>query len=179
MRKDFINLNGLCALVVDDNEPMRRLMKLILRSLGASKVLEASSASEAMQMVRMAEPDFITLDQRLGGVDGVDFARSIRTDEDSPNPYVPILMVSGFAEPHVVTSARDAGVNEFVAKPVSVESVAARMNLMVLKTRPFIKTDSYFGPDRRRRREAPEGSPTRRRDDKRQDAKECSELEIV
>ncbi len=69
--------------------------------------------------------------------------------------------------------------NEFIAKPVSVESVASRLTLMIVKTRPFVKTDDYFGPDRRRRKEAPDDAPRRRAKDKKTADADVSELEIV
>ncbi|WP_416898363.1 MAG: response regulator [Minwuia sp.] len=165
MREDVFNLHGLCALIVDDNAAMRNLMLRILRSLGADRILQAGSGREAMLLIRDESPDFITLDHRMEGMDGVSVAKMIRTSEDSPNPYLPILMVTGYAEPHVVTGARDAGVNEFIAKPVSVEMVAGRLANMISSARPYVKSGDYFGPDRRRRKNPPADCPRRRASD--------------
>jgi hypothetical protein len=49
-----------------------------------------------------------------------------------------------------VTAARDAGVTEFLAKPISAKGLYERIVNVVASPRPFIKTKSYFGPDRRR-----------------------------
>ncbi|WP_417515550.1 response regulator [Minwuia sp.] len=178
MSKDMMHLGGLTALIVDDNRDMRSLMLLILRSLGAGTVLQAETGQEAMNVIRVEEPDFVVLDHRLPDIDGVSVTKMIRTNEDSPNPFLPVLMVTGYAEPEVVFAARDNGVNEFIAKPVSVEAVAHRLSTMINKARPFVRTKEYFGPDRRRRKVAPEGSPRRRASDK-EDAKKGGELEIA
>jgi DNA-binding response OmpR family regulator len=63
---------------------------------------------------------------------------------------VPIIMLTGHSEKHRVTSARDAGITEFMAKPISAKSLYQRILNVVANPRPFIKTKTYFGPDRRR-----------------------------
>ena len=60
--------------------------------------------------------------------------------------------------------ARDAGVTEFMAKPVSVKALCARINAIIDAPRPFIRANGYFGPDRRRR-VLPFNGPERRNDD--------------
>jgi two-component system chemotaxis response regulator CheY len=49
-----------------------------------------------------------------------------------------------------VIEARDAGVNEFVVKPISVKSLYSRIDSLIHRLRDFVKTGKYFGPDRRR-----------------------------
>ena len=73
-----------------------------------------------------------------------------RTGGDSPNPFVPIVMLTGHTELVKVIEARDSGVHEFLAKPISARSLYARIRIIIEKPREFIKTKSYFGPDRRR-----------------------------
>ena len=181
MRDEIFGLHGLTALIIDDNNAMRNLMQRILRGLGADRVLQADSGREAMVLIRDEQPDFITIDHRMEGMDGVSMIKLIRTSEDSPNPYLPILMVTGYAEPDVVIGARDAGVNEFIAKPVSVETVAGRLSLMIQSSRPFVKSGDYFGPDRRRRKTPPADCPKRRSTDVRDPtlSDEDQGLEIV
>jgi len=59
-------------------------------------------------------------------------------------------MVTGHTEKSRVMAARDAGVTEFLAKPISAKALYQRIVNVVANPRPFIKTKSYFGPDRRR-----------------------------
>ncbi len=96
-------------------------------------------------------------------LDGIDFVKLVRTARDSPNPYVPIIMLSGYTEYRRVVEARDAGVNEFLAKPISAKALYQRFAAIIDNPRPFIRTESYFGPDRRRQNMGPpRGSAERR-----------------
>ena len=57
-------------------------------------------------------------------IDGVDFVRLIRHAADSPIPTVPVIIVTGHCTVAKVAEARDAGVNEFMAKPVTAKGRA-------------------------------------------------------
>jgi DNA-binding response OmpR family regulator len=59
-------------------------------------------------------------------------------------------MLTGHSEKKRVVAARDAGITEFMAKPISAKSLYQRIVNVVANPRPFIKTKTYFGPDRRR-----------------------------
>ena len=74
-------------------------------------------------------------------------------------------MLTGHTHIDHVRQARDAGINEFIAKPVSVKTMMTRLVAVIEHPRPFVRTKSYFGPCRRRRGDrniaAPSGAPTR------------------
>ncbi len=74
-------------------------------------------------------------------------------------------MLTGYSEKMRVELARDAGVNEFIVKPVTAQAIISRMNMLISKPRPFIRSEDYFGPDRRRRTLADYEGPFRRKDD--------------
>jgi DNA-binding response OmpR family regulator len=74
----------------------------------------------------------------------------IRQPGANANPFVPIIMLTGHTEKQRVTAARDAGITEFLAKPISAKALYQRIVNVVANPRPFIKTKTYFGPDRRR-----------------------------
>ena len=80
---------------------------------------------------------------------GIDFVQHIRRSPDSPNPYVPIIMLTGYTELDRVKIARDNGVSSFLAKPVSAVSLYRRLVSLVEDQRLFVRSDSFFGPDRR------------------------------
>jgi response regulator RpfG family c-di-GMP phosphodiesterase len=71
-------------------------------------------------------------------------------------------MVTGHAERPLLERARDAGVHEFLAKPVSASMLYARLQRVIENPPPFVRSDTYFGPDRRRRAVAFTG-PDRRK----------------
>ena len=165
MPRGLLDLKPLQIMVVDDNRPTRTLIQRVLTSLGTGKVVEADNAQHAMGLIRMDLPDIILVDYRMDGIDGVKFVRELRTAEGAPNPYIPIIMVTANGDRPAVEAARDAGVNEFVAKPISVSLLANRLAAVIEKARPFVKTPDYFGPDRRRRKARDPEAPQRRADD--------------
>ena len=144
-------LESLKFLVIDDNKHMRALVKTILYSLGCKNVLEAGDGADALKELEHSTPDIVICDWHMSPLDGLDFVRLVRTGADSSNPFIPILMLTGHTESRRVMEARDAGVSEFLAKPISAASLYRRIKAIIENPRPFIKYKGYFGPDRRRR----------------------------
>jgi DNA-binding response OmpR family regulator len=93
---------------------------------------------------------------------GLDFVKLVRNSPKSPNPFVSIIMLTGHTHIDHVRLARDAGANEFLAKPVSVKAILSRMLSVIEHPRPFVRTDTYFGPCRRRRMADDYQGPERR-----------------
>ena len=145
------NLERLNFLVVDDNKHMRALVKTILHALGAKSVLEAADGADAFKELRHFPADIIICDWNMSPLDGLDFVRLVRTGKDSPNPFAAIIMLTGHTEMHRVIEARDAGVHEFLAKPISAKGLYSRVRSIIERPRAFVRTPTYFGPDRRRR----------------------------
>jgi PleD family two-component response regulator len=119
----------------------------------------------AFQQLKKTAPDVVITDLMMQPIDGLEFARMVRTERGSPDPYVPIVMVTGFADKQRVEEARDAGVTEFLAKPVTTEALCARLETIIERPRPFVRTRDFFGPDRRRRRVPPPDDGGRRLED--------------
>ncbi len=149
-------------LVVDDNAHMRRLLTKILMAFGVEDVYKAETADVAWQAMRDFNPDVIFLDWMIEGASGIELVRLVRTSAASPNPFVPIIMMSGQTRPAQVIQARDAGCNEFLAKPVTVNGIMTRLISVIENPRPFVRTKSYFGPCRRRRELTQFGAVERR-----------------
>ena len=157
------SFDRLKVMVVDDNAHMRKLVSAILRAFGCVHITEASDGQMAWAMLRDANPDVVILDWMMEGMSGFDFAKLVRTPE-SPNPYLPIIMLSGNSSAECVNGARDAGVNEFLAKPVSAKAIMVRLTSVIENPRPFVRTQGYFGPCRRRRGNQEYRGPERRAD---------------
>ena len=149
-------------LVVDDNQHMRKLVVTILQAFGAIQIFEAADGEHAWAILRDANPDVILLDWQMEGMNGLEFARMVRTSANSPNPFLPIIMLTGHTHIDHVRQARDAGVNEFLAKPVSVKAILSRLISVIEHPRPFVRTKAYFGPCRRRRGNDEYRGPERR-----------------
>lgn len=98
-------------------------------------------------------------------LDGLEFTRLIRTDKNSPNPMVPIILLTGHTEMSRVVEARDTGINEFLAKPISARGLYSRICMIIEDPRAFVRTDNYFGPDRRHQSNSGFGGVERRKAD--------------
>jgi CheY-like chemotaxis protein len=163
---DSMNPLGVVALVLDDNAHMRALLRTVLQGLGVARVIEASGAAEAFEVLRGAPVDVAFVDYRLGDLDGTEFTQLVRTAPDSVNPYLPIVMLTAYGERSKVRAAVDAGVDEFLVKPIRASDVAKRIQAVVNHRRAFVRTPSYFGPDRRRKSDPAYRGPFRRAADK-------------
>ena len=145
-------LKNIKVLVVDDNPFMRTIVRRVLSQFGAEEVREAKDGVDAMDALTMGDykPDIIITDWMMGTLDGLELTRWLRTGEDTPDPFIPVIMMSAHSERGRVTEARDAGVNEFLVKPLSAKSIMQRIQTVIEHPRAFVRTDYYFGPDRRR-----------------------------
>jgi len=153
-------------LLVDDNHHMRLLLTEILRAIGVKEVFEAANGAEALQTLRRNPIDVVMTDLAMQPLDGIDFVKRLRNGHESPNPMVPVIMITGHSTMRRVAEARDAGVTEFLSKPVTARGVIERINRVVEHPRPFVKTTDYFGPDRRRKEDPNYPGPYRRLADK-------------
>jgi CheY-like chemotaxis protein len=154
--------DGLKVLVVDDNVHMRALLFRILQAFGIKTIYDATNAEQAWQIFTLNPCDIIFVDWVLGGMNGVEFTEKVRNAPDSPNPFVPIIMISGYSSKECVNAARDAGVTEFLAKPVSSKAILSRLIAVIENPRSFVRTKDYFGPCRRRRIDPSYKGPERR-----------------
>jgi two-component system chemotaxis response regulator CheY len=145
-----IDFNRLRFLVVDDNAHMRRILRTLLHGFGAREVYEAEDGASGLEAFTHYMPDIMIADWVMPIFDGLELAQMIRQPGANANPYVPIIMLTGHSDKQRVMIARDAGVTEFLAKPISAKALYERILNVLIKPRPFVKTRTYFGPDRRR-----------------------------
>jgi CheY-like chemotaxis protein len=158
------------VLVVDDNTNVQRLISDVLRAGGVGQVENASDGVKAREKIFQWDPHIIFSDWNMPVMDGLELTRSIRRaavqyDPRVPNPHVPVVIVTGHRSEADVLVARKAGVNEFVIKPFTPAGILSRIQLVLLKPRPFIVSRDYIGPDRRRRALLSYTGPMRRTTD--------------
>jgi two-component system, chemotaxis family, chemotaxis protein CheY len=160
MRVDFSRLR---FLVIDDNTYMRRVFRALLHGFGAREVFEAEDGAAGLEAFMAHGPDIVITDWEMPILDGLEVTRMIRQPGSTTNPFVPIIMVSAHSEKRRVMEARDAGVTEFLAKPISAKGLYQRILNAVANPRPFVRTAQYFGPDRRRANASDYNGPERRK----------------
>jgi two-component system, chemotaxis family, chemotaxis protein CheY len=160
VRIDFRHLR---FLVVDDNAHMRRILRMLLHGFGAREIYEAEDGPSGLEAFAQYGPEIIIADWVMPGFDGLELTRMLRQPDVYANAYVPVIMLTGHSEKAHVTAARDAGVTEFLAKPISANDLYQRILSVVVNPRPFIRTATYFGPDRRRHLNPNYNGPERRK----------------
>ncbi len=158
-----IDFNRLRFLIIDDNAHMRRILRTLLHGFGAREVYEAEDGAGGLEAFTHYSPDIVITDWAMPIFDGLELTQMIRQPGANTNPYVPIIMLTGHSEKKRVVTARDAGITEFVAKPISAKALYQRVLNVVANPRPFIKTRNYFGPDRRRNVNPNYSGPERRK----------------
>jgi CheY-like chemotaxis protein len=166
-------LEPLQILLVDDNAQMRWIVSAMLKAAGVGTVKEASNGAEALTLLSEFAADLAIVDYNMAPLNGVEFTRLVRNAKDSPNPYLPIIMMTGHAERSRVMEARNAGITEFMVKPVTAKAVLGRIQTVIFKPRPFVRTDDYFGPCRRRMKDERYEGPFRRSEDAHRDEEEA------
>jgi DNA-binding response OmpR family regulator len=144
-----VRYNLLKVLLVDDNHHMRVMLTEILRAIGVRTIVEASDGAEGLQMLRNHPVDIIMTDLAMAPLDGIDFVRLLRKTK-GPSQTTPVIMITGHCTMARVIEARNAGVDEFLAKPLTARGVLDRIGLVIDHPRSYVKTETYFGPDRRR-----------------------------
>jgi two-component system chemotaxis response regulator CheY len=158
-----IEFDKLRFLVVEDNPHMRRILRALLQGFGSREIHEAPDGMAGLDAFAKFTPDIVIMDWAMPMIDGLDFARMIRQPDSNASPFTPIIMLTGHSERKRVTAARDAGVTEFMVKPISATSLHQRILSVVASPRRFIKTKTYFGPDRRRSNVPTYTGPERRK----------------
>ena len=159
-----LDLRRLKILIAEDNPFMRSLIRTVLRVFGCVHVKEAADGLAALQLVDGGYgPDIIITNWQMPNLDGVALTRKLRNLKESFDPYLPIIMVSGYSEEGRVIQARDAGVSEYLAKPISGQMLYERIVTTIEHPHPFVKSETFFGPDRRRRQDPEYAGPERRK----------------
>lgn len=146
------DLSRVKILVVEDMQPMLSLTVSMLGVFGFRHVYGAKNVEEGYKFFCQQVPDVVITDWLMEPMDGIDLIKMIRRNEDSPSPFVPIILMTGYSDQPRVEAARDSGVTEFLMKPYSARDLYARIVQIIEKPRQFVDTGEFFGPDRRRRK---------------------------
>jgi two-component system chemotaxis response regulator CheY len=113
-------------LVVDDMSTMRRIVKNILKQLGFSNMDEAENGQEALTKLRGDTFGFVVSDWNMPVMPGIEMLRAIRADEKLK--HIPVLMVTAEAQKENLIEAIQAGVNNYVVKPFTAETMQEKIN---------------------------------------------------
>jgi len=155
---------NMTVLLVESTRAMSDLTKSILTTFGVTDIHTAFSTQEGFDKYRSLQPDLVIIDWLQEPDNGLDLTRRIRSDAQSPNPFTPIILMTGYSQKKRVLQARDSGITEFLVKPFTAKALYQRIEQIIEMPRYFVVSDKYFGPDRRRKRDSNYNGPDRRGD---------------
>ncbi|HZF33707.1 MAG TPA: response regulator [Candidatus Angelobacter sp.] len=110
-----------CVLIVDDEPPIRRLLRNTL-AVQEYRIVEAATGQEALDAARREKPDLVILDLGLPDLDGLEIIRALRAKSQ-----VPIVVLSSRGDEKGKVAALDLGADDYVTKPFGVDELMARI----------------------------------------------------
>lgn len=149
-------------MIADADLELAKVLRSMLLEMGFVKCDITTSGQEAYQMLHESLYDFMITEWKTNHVAGIELLKMIRRAPDSPNPVLPVIMLTGRAEQPDVVTARDLGINEFVIKPFTAKTIYDRIERIIESPRAFIVSQNFVGPDRRSRGKPPPGVADRR-----------------
>ena len=149
MSYEFRNIS---VLVVESTRAMFDLTRSVLNTFGIEKIHSAYDSKTSFEKYCAYRPDLVIIDWLSPPDNSLELIKRIRTDDASPNPFVPIIMMTGFSQKRRVTDARDSGITEFLIKPFTAQTLYKRIERIIETPRQFVRAPGFVGPDRRRHR---------------------------
>jgi CheY-like chemotaxis protein len=150
-----LNPRTLSVLVADAHSFSRELIVEILRHLTVANIPSVRSADTAFSTLNEVPADLVLLSwDRTDPFDALAFARDLRQLEDNRLRRLPILLLTGKLTKQQVIAGRDAGIDEFLTKPISPVALRQRLEMVIETPRPFIDSAIFLGPCRRRKNPA-------------------------
>ncbi len=116
-------------LLVDDSRTIRNIQKNVLKELGYENVWEAEDGVQALARLKEEIPDLMLVDWNMPNMDGITLIREVR----KTNKSLPIIMCTTESEKSRVLEAVKAGVNNYIVKPFTVDSLGEKINATLAK----------------------------------------------
>ncbi len=113
-------------LIVDDFSTMRRIIKNLLRDLGFNNTVEADDGNTALPILQGGGIDFLVTDWNMPGMPGIDLLKAVRADDKLSS--LPVLLVTAEAKREQIVEAAEAGVNGYVVKPFTAETLKEKID---------------------------------------------------
>lgn len=151
------DLDRVGILAIEGMLPMMGILSGILRSFRFNTVNVLGNSDEAWSRLN-AEPrmkaDIILLDWNAHPVSGEAFVRQLRRVDYPALAETPVIAIIANADRPIVFAARDSGVNAVLLRPFSAAQLLEKIMWTLGQDAPFIRSEGYVGPDRRRFRAA-------------------------
>ncbi|MSO77958.1 MAG: response regulator [Alphaproteobacteria bacterium] len=150
----------LSVLIVDESPIVRSIQTAMFETLGTRQIFTAPDGKAAIDFIQRvatapdqagtSQLDLLITDLILPRVDGFTLLNWVRNAPTAPDRFLAAIAASSVTHSSRVARARDLGVNEFVAKPFTIELLTGKILHIINQPRQFVLAPNYFGPDRRR-----------------------------
>jgi len=116
-------------MLVDDSRTIRNIQKRTLNQLGHTDIVEAEDGVVALAKFKEKVPDLMLIDWNMPNMNGLELVQNIR----QTNKTIPLIMCTTEAEKSRVLRASKAGVNNYIVKPFTTESLSEKINQPMAK----------------------------------------------
>ncbi len=117
------------VLLVDDHRTMLQIVQGLLLEVGFTKVDKALDGIEALKKMETKRYDIIISDWNMPNMNGLEFLKKVRASEDPQVKAVPFILVTAEVKPENIIAAKQAGVNNYVAKPLTVKTLKQKVDV--------------------------------------------------
>src|SRR5712671_7521413 len=143
-------IEPLAFLVVDQDQYMRKLTRMMLMNIGAKSIFEAADGLSALDVIRNVNPDIMLMDWDIPVLSGPQIMHIVRSPGVFAKPFLPIIMLTPHASRTRVAEAIRLGVHEVLTKPTSPKMLQDRLLSILVNPRPMVQVGKYLVPEPRR-----------------------------
>ena len=143
-------IEPLAFLVVDQDQYMRKLTRMMLMNIGAKSIFEAADGMVALDVIRNVNPDVMLMDWDIPVLSGAQVMRIVRSPGLFAKPFLPVIMLTPRASRTRVSEAIRLGVHEVLTKPTSPKMLQDRLLSILVNPRPMVQIGKYLVPEPRR-----------------------------
>ncbi len=115
------------VLIAEDSSVIQNLTKKILQ-MQNYEITVAKNGEQVIEMINKEDFDIILMDINMPVMDGMDCARAIRALSDAKKAATPILAITGNARNYSMADFREAGINDFIPKPLNFDELVTKVN---------------------------------------------------
>lgn len=126
-----------------------RVLRTVLNLVGIMHIAIVPDAATALKLLKDKMFDAVFCDETIGEIGGLPFVIAARREKGILDKMIPIFLTCSGARLRQVKRARDVGVTDVLARPISAATIMRKLSTALLKPRPFIAAPGFFGPDRR------------------------------
>lgn len=161
-----MSITNLSVLIVSTEAGVTEPLKTMFSRRGLGSVHTIDRGDRVFALIEQHKPDFLIIDEAPPDIDAVGLVGKIRRDSASPDPRLKVFVTMGRSSIERMLEVLEAGAHEVMLKPFDDEKLLIAMHANITDPRPFLQTEIYVGPDRRRASKSEYAGPRRRAEDR-------------